>query len=396
MLDPKRRPSLNGTACRCWLRCTGMIRPAIVTAAFDDKNVMNLITPAYASRRLAARCNSMIAAAFISCAIAIPPVYGSTWLKAKTSNFTIYSTYTRDRTHRLATLVEEARSFVVKAIATPDVSLVRDVVFVASRDEYRRLTGSDTTVGTYVTDSSGRGYLIFTWLGAESSESLIHELARSALIKMYPGLPWCLTQGIADVIATTRWHKNAVRYGGENISLATAAWVDDDDSIKLRDLLQVDDSVLNTVNYATFRTVAGESWMFAHMLMMSEAYSEQFPIFLEHVQEGSSVSNSLTTAYRKSMDQIEVDFRRYVNATGYRSVTLRRTTPDNRQLFTADIMAASDVYALAKRLHSSAINNLQVASRDMSITANEIADSSANGSSAAVYQIGSDKTLRIR
>jgi hypothetical protein len=372
------------------------MNPAIATTSSDDKNVMILMIPTNASRRLAEKCKYIVVAAFISCALTMPPVYGSPWIKVNTQHFSIYSTYPPERSTQLATLAEEARAFVTQATDIPDVSFVRNLVVVASRNDYRRLTGSDTTIGTYLTDSSGREYLVFTWLGAESRNNLIHELARSALIKMYPRLPWCLTQGLADVLASARWHNNTVRFGGENIALATAAWIDDDDSIKLRDLLQVDDSVLNTINYATFRTIAGESWMFAHMLLMSEAYSEQFPIFLDQVQNGSSVPNSLTTVYRKSMDRIETDFRRYANAMSYRRVTVKRPAAGAQQRFTAYIMTDSDVYALEKRMHAVIMTTRHIAQERMLISASDIVDTPTHESVASMYHSMSDKTLRRR
>jgi hypothetical protein len=265
------------------------------------------------------------------------------WIAVQTAHFNIYSTYSAKQTERYAEKLELARQFLATTIGTSSIPTIQNIITVRSRQDYVALSGSDNTIGNYIRNNNS-SYLMYTEIGLETNEQLFHELARSILTRAYPGLPWCITQGMADVYATNRISKHEIKYGGENVIHAMEAWAEADDAVHLRDLLQIDSRQLDELNAPTFRIVAGESWAFAQMLMLSDQYSERFPEFLEEIHNGADVATGLSRVFRKSLYDVAHDLNTYILRGRFESAHVQTRAVQGHSQVIA--MSASDVNEL--------------------------------------------------
>lgn len=282
----------------------------------------------------------------ITLGLGVSHAHASQWIKVTTSHFKIYSTYSVKSTNRFATILERARPYVASAIGTAAMPTVQTIVTVKQQSDYERLSGNSITIGDYVPGGVDGGYLIFTALDLEKRETLIHELARSALITLYPQMPWCMAQGMAEVISTTRWSKLSVKYGGENIVHATDMWVEEEFSVSVNDLLKIDEATLATINNATLRIVLGESWGLAHMLMLSDKYSERFPMVLQEVQRGTPVADAITKVYREPIRVLEEDFRKHTNSKRFNTARVRVTPQEPMAHWRVELLSPADADTL--------------------------------------------------
>jgi hypothetical protein len=286
------------------------------------------------------------------------------WIAVQTAHFNIYSTYSVKQTERYAEKLEIARHFLATTIGTSSIPEIQNVITVRSRHDYVALSRSDNTIGNYIRNNNG-SYLLFTAIGLEINEQLFHELARSILTRAYPGLPWCLTQGMADVYATNRILKHDIKYGGENIIRSADAWAEADEAVHLHDLLQVDGRQLDELNAPTFRIVTGESWAFAQMLMLSDQYSERFPEFLEEINKGADVATGLSRVFRKSLYDVGHDLNTYINRGRFESARVQiRTVQSHSQVIA---MSPSDVDELKAKVQAIAANPEVVAQQHESV-----------------------------
>lgn len=283
------------------------------------------------------------------------------WVKLTTPHFELYTTAGEKNGRDAVVYFEHVRSFflqagIVKRI--PDTP-VRIIAF-HSEKEYKPYQVRDFTPAYYMQGQSG-DYIVMQSVTPDQYQVAIHEYAHLVVKHTKLRIPLWLNEGIADLFSSLRPEGRKTLIGTSLPSraavLAQADWMD------LPALLAVQHGSPEYNERGQVDIFYAQSWLLAHMLMLSEKYGPQFPAFLSALTQDMPAEACFQKTYGKALNDVQQDLRDYFASTGIRvglyNINLRKNSvePEAAQVpaLESDLVLADLLTATGKLNEARAI-----------------------------------------
>src|SRR5439155_3963381 len=146
-----------------------------------------------------------------------------------------------------------------------------------------------------------------------------HEYAHFLMHASGKRLPAWLDEGLAEFYSTARIGQKGCSIGGELAGHSEALrrrW------IPLQELFSTPSDAALEVDKKHVGIFYAQSWLLAHMLVLSPAYKGEFQAFIHALNSGTSSEQALTAVYGKSVDAVDRDARAWAARTRFTAVSL--------------------------------------------------------------------------
>jgi hypothetical protein len=236
------------------------------------------------------------------------------WVRLSSPNFDLYSSLSKKRSTALLKRLENARLALAQLgiYASSNTQPIRVIAFRSQR-EYRPYS-SDAGSTAFFLHSAQRDYIVIKADSDDVYTPAVHEYAHYVLHQQFHHLPRWLDEGLADVYSTVQEKDGIVRVGlplDDRLELLRM----DGLAYGLPTLFQLEQKTLvNMRNMMPRSRFYAESWMLAHMLRLSPAYSPKFNDFMREMEQGATAQQALWNAFQKSEADVQQDLQRYVEA----------------------------------------------------------------------------------
>jgi tetratricopeptide (TPR) repeat protein len=259
-----------------------------------------------------------VAAAFLltSSGIAAPE-----WIKVESSNFELYTSAGERDARDTLELFEQVRDFFMRVkskITTTRLPVT--IVGFRNAKEFAPYKPNDVAAAYYEGDEQ-RDYIVMGSLGAEHTPVAIHEYMH--LLVRHSGLkvPVWLNEGFADVYSTLKPMGGQIVLGlvpaGRAITLARYKW------FPLAKLISITHDAPEYNEKDRAGIFYAQSWLLAHMLMLSNDYKNDFTKFVVALSETSDAEKAFELAYHKKLWEVEVDLNSYYRAKSLSGVAFK-------------------------------------------------------------------------
>ncbi len=253
----------------------------------------------------------VIALTFIFVA-ALPATAADRWLRLNTTHFEMYSTADEKVAREAIRYFERVREFFMQAspVKPPREFPTRIIAFKESQEFH--IYQLNQQVLAFYAPGPLRDSIVMSNPSAESYPVTIHEYLH--LVVRHSGLkiPLWLNEGWAEVFSTLKPVRDGVAVGDllpghMKVLDSGGKW------FTLSELATVDH---NSADYNESNRVGmfySESWALAHMLYLSPEYKNNFGRFIGALNRGTSMDESLQTAFGKTEQQVFEDLRNYLS-----------------------------------------------------------------------------------
>ena len=225
------------------------------------------------------------------------------WIRLRTANFDLYTTYLENDARQTLEDFEQTRDFFlrVNAFSITFHSPLRIVAFRHERD-YRPYSRGPLIPAYFAADEDG-DYIVMSDLEDQRRRVAVHEYVHVLVRHSGLSIPLWLNEGLAEVYAGMETRDGKVLLGqiprDRAYTLANSNWM------RLTDLFRIglDSSEYNEgdrqgVFYA-------QSCLLAHMLMLGDGWADKFSTFVEKVSASGDTAGALKETYGKSPGEIE-------------------------------------------------------------------------------------------
>ena len=242
----------------------------------------------------------------------------SEWLKVTSSNFEMYTTAGSEDARRAIEYFEQVRDFFMR-VRSQSVTTQLPVTIVAFKNtkEYRPYTLNETAVA-YFTGDEQRDYIVMSGIGSEHFPTAVHEYMHLLIRHSGLKLPVWMNEGIADVYSTLRPLGGQIMIGtppqGRGYALSQRKWIPLDHLIKVTHASPEFDEKNRT------GLLYSQSWLLTHMLMLSEAYAEEFGQFALEVSKSGSSEAAFQKVYGKDLSQVDRDLQAYFRSKALKGI----------------------------------------------------------------------------
>jgi Fis1 C-terminal tetratricopeptide repeat len=239
------------------------------------------------------------------------------WSEIKTDHFVIYANKSDKDLYRFAEQLESVHYLMLRANGLKEDRLpVRVKVYAfGSADKVGKLAGQPNAVGFYRPTPSGAIAVIpqnSGGSGLTSLEVLFHEYAHHFMLQYFPAAyPAWYVEGWAELIATSSFErKGAITFGKANSDRAAELefgyWT------HAGELVSKPRSDLPKVANEAFY---GQSWLLAHYLTLSPERAQQFRIYLNAINRGSTQQQAASVF--GDLDAFNKDVRAYLSRRNF-------------------------------------------------------------------------------
>ncbi|HEY2019431.1 MAG TPA: tetratricopeptide repeat protein [Bryobacteraceae bacterium] len=249
-----------------------------------------------------------LAALLAACLFAQAQPAASTWSRAKTTHFEVYSQAGAGTARAGLLWMEQLRAFFVQqtGLKLDAAAPVRLIAFRSAReyDPYRLRAASDA----YYVGSDGRESIVMPSFGAAEFGVAAHEYAHSLLRDSGLKLPAWLSEGLAEIFSTVRIGERGSSIGGELLGrsqvLQRRSWLPLAQLLGRAESPPLEDRDTASVFYA-------ESWALADMLMSSPEYAARFPGLVAVLASGQKSIEALPAVCGRPLDAISRDLHNW-------------------------------------------------------------------------------------
>jgi tetratricopeptide (TPR) repeat protein len=240
----------------------------------------------------------------------VAPLCAQQWTRLTTPHFELYTTAGEKKGRETILFFEQVRSFFLQASPAKRASEfpVRIILFRNDK-EYTPYKVNEFAAAFY-TRSRKRDYIVMRDFSSENSPIAVHEYMHLIIRDAGLKVPIWFNEGWADLFSTLKPRGKKAIVGelipGRVQTVLTGKW------IPLEQLAEVDHSspLYNERNKASM--FYSESWVFTHMLFLSDDYRPNFSKFVALLAEQKSLADALMQAYGKTVRQVDTDVQRYL------------------------------------------------------------------------------------
>jgi tetratricopeptide (TPR) repeat protein len=240
----------------------------------------------------------------------------SEWVRISSPNFEIYTNAGVKDARKTIEYFEQVRSFFMRTKST-EVTTRLPVTIVGFRGakDYKPYA-PNLSAAAYYTGDENRDYIVMSSVGQEdfpvATHEYMHLLIRHSEIK----LPVWLDEGIAEVYSSLKPVARKIMIGDVLVSraqtLSTEKWLTVDALMNVRhDSPEYNEKNRTGILYA-------QSWLMAHMLMLSPNYNSGFGKFLQVIHDTQSATTAFNAVYKKSLADVSKDLQSYFRSNGVR------------------------------------------------------------------------------
>lgn len=249
--------------------------------------------------------------------IATRPLVGETrWVKVTTPHFELYTTGNEKDAREATIYFEHVRSFFLQAGIVKRIpeTPVRIIAF-HSQKEYEPYQIRDFSPAYFQQGQSG-DCIVMQSPTPDLYPAAVHEYTHLVVKHTKLNIPLWLNEGIADLFSSLRREGKKTLVGlqlpSRVGSLTKSDWME------LPALFAVQHGSPEYNEQGQVDIFYAQSWLLAHMLMLSEKYGPQFPDFLSALTKGMPAEICFRKIYDKSLEVVQQDLRDYFEAIGIR------------------------------------------------------------------------------
>jgi len=242
------------------------------------------------------------------------------WTRASSPHFEVYTTGGERRAREALTYFEQVRGFFEMFLSLPPTTRrPTRVILFSNASEYAPYRIS-AAAAAYEQPGRDRDYIVMYDLNGDSEPIIVHEYAHLALERSGgASYPVWLSEGLAEFFSTMEPAKDRVVLG--RAPLGRLRTIQSETLLSVSRLIGVGrDSPEYTSDHVGM--FYAQSWALTHMLVAGERYQPKVDQFLALVARGTSVSESLTRVFRKSVAEIDTDLRQYLTRGYFRELAV--------------------------------------------------------------------------
>jgi tetratricopeptide (TPR) repeat protein len=230
----------------------------------------------------------------------------SSWHRAATSHFEIYSNAAPDALCSLALNLERLHAFFVREVGiSPRAHREIRVISFASAQEYnqyRPRSGADA----FFIGAESRDYIVLPPVPRGDLRVAAHEYAHVLIHSGGWTLPEWIAEGIGDVVSTVQMRDRESRIGGDlpgrSQTLKNGGWMTLPELFAFTRKPGPDAARSEGTFYA-------QSWALADLLMLSPSYRASFPALLAALASDVPAERALSAVYHVPLSAVERDLR---------------------------------------------------------------------------------------
>jgi tetratricopeptide (TPR) repeat protein len=241
------------------------------------------------------------------------------WTLVRSDHFEIYSQSDTQTARAALQWFEQLRMFFQQGGFRLDGHTpVRVIEFRSAKeyDTYRPRPGADA----YYVGTGARDYIVMRSLGPAEFSTSAHEYAHFVLHANGLKLPLWLEEGVAEFFSSIRITQHDCFAGEERP--ARVSTLKHEPWLPMQELLAAMPGDPMQTSRRTAPVFYAQSWALAQMLMLSPEYRAHFPEVIARVIAGALSSQALTSAYRKSLNEITRDLHRWIENRRFTLVRL--------------------------------------------------------------------------
>jgi Flp pilus assembly protein TadD len=265
------------------------------------------------------------------------------WIKLSTPHFEMFTPNGEKRAKEALLQFEQVRTFFRQATNKGKDdntgTRVRIVAFRGEKD-YKPYRMNEGAAAFYLRNES-HDYIVMGDVEEEHFLAAAHEYTHLVVEHAGYKFPLWLNEGLADVYSTLEAQGDKTMVGkpikGRLIELQQTNWL----SLPALFSVGVNSPYYNEKDKMS--VFYAESWLLAHMLMLSPDYVAKFPQFLITVNHGARSEDALLSVYGKDVNAVMSDLRHYMTGKTVRvslvNVKFEKsdfepevTTPDDLEL----------------------------------------------------------------
>jgi tetratricopeptide (TPR) repeat protein len=268
----------------------------------------------------------------------LPLCAANEWIRITSPNFEMYSNAAVKDARKTIEYFEQVRDFFMRT-KSAEVTTRLPVTIVGFRGakDYKPYAANEAAAAYYLGDEN-RDFIVMGSVGEETFPVATHEYMHLLIRHMEMKLPVWLNEGIAEVYSSLKPRGGKILIGsvieGRAYSLGRDKW------LPLPKLLSIahDSPEYNEKNRAGI--LYAQSWLMAHMLMLSPTYAAGAAKFLEAVDQTQSSEKAFQIAYGKTLADVNKDLQAY-----YRSNSIRVSVSDAKleKMQALDSQPATDI-----------------------------------------------------
>ncbi len=317
------------------------------------------------------RLRSLFLLAVCACATAQTPVQSGSWLQVQTPHFQIVSNASETDARRAAHQFEGMRSVFQRVFPDADLDTTSPVLVLAvqGKKDMQALEpmvylgqGQLTLLGLFVA-APERNYVLVL-LNAPTTHPygpIYHEYAHFVFSRRHEWMPLWLTEGIAEFYQYTEILDDKVRIGKGDPYIQ--AVLDRNPLLPLSTLFAVDPHSPYYHEQDKGSIFYAESWALTHYLKDKDGLdgAHRLNDFLELLQKNVDPTSAATQAFG-DLDQLELDFRKYVATTQFAVTEISGSTEVDESSFVVRTLTQpqADTYRAEMLAHDERLNDARV------------------------------------
>jgi tetratricopeptide (TPR) repeat protein len=271
------------------------------------------------------------------------------WILVRTAHLEVYSDASGERARAAVQWLERLHAFFDESgLRLPSGRIVRVIGFGSAKAyaDYRLTATSDA----YYLGTDTRDYIVIPLAGGSAFTIAAHEYAHAQLRASGLKLPLWMIEGLADVFSTVRISKVDCYIGGPLPGrlqiLKRTGWLTWDRVLAMKPANLESDRDTAALFYA-------QSWALTQMLALSSQYAPGFRALLFKLDAGVPAREALQQTYGKSLDNIAVDLREFVEKQRFEQVRLPSVLPEQASVETRILSNSESGMVLADLLMAS-------------------------------------------
>ena len=283
--------------------------------------------------------NAMQSAAVALFACMLGAAAPENWIRLKSGNFELYSTAGERSAREVLERFQRVRAFFRQSTGALTPLPVRIVLFQTEK-EYQPYRLNPAARAFYQPGILSDQIVI----GGEAPELLpvaIHEYVHLLVRHTDQVLPPWLNEGIAELYSTMEPRGDQVLVGalipGRVRQLREDRWV------PLATILNAgfDSPYYNEKDKAG--SLYNEGWALTHMLSLNPQYRAKFPEVVRRIAAREPSRQALENVYARSLEQLEMELRAYINGTVFTGVVLPAQLSRTHYQAQADVPGSFDI-----------------------------------------------------
>jgi tetratricopeptide (TPR) repeat protein len=294
---------------------------------------------------------------------------------ARNDHFAIYSQAGEEAARSALSWFEQLRAFFTRQMKVdPDGRPLLRVIGFRSAEQYRTYS-SRPTADAYYLGSDSRDYIVMPSLDAGQFNLAAHEYAHFLMHASGMRVPSWLSEGLAEFYSTVRITPKGCSVGGDLPGHSEALrrkW------IPLHELFATTSDAAIESDKKHAGTFYAQSWILAHMLVLSPEYSQQFQAFVAALDSGTPSSRAFATVYGKSLEAVERDARAWAGRSRFTSIPLPGVAAGSAAADVSELTPVASRLMLAEVVFAGGqLDRAEALYRDLAREAPEMAEAHA-------------------